>query len=70
MGLVRGSEPTMRHLLLDLTIPRTLVEDGDSEPAPGSANCGPPACGTWGVPKAAHNVMVDNPAGFVAALRA
>jgi pimeloyl-ACP methyl ester carboxylesterase len=67
VGLVRGSEPTMRRMLLGLTVPRTLVEGGDSEPATGIGELRAAGVRHVVVPKAAHNVMLDNPAGFVAA---
>lgn len=69
VGLVRGSDPVMRRMLLDLAIPRTLVEGGDSAPAPGVDGLRAAGVRHVVVPKAAHNVMLDNTAGFVDVLQ-
>ncbi|MFF8830872.1 alpha/beta fold hydrolase [Streptomyces sp. NPDC015131] len=65
--LARGTTPTMRELLVGLTVPRTFLY-----PAAGGAPAGAAALAEAGVrvvpvPRCGHNIMLDNPDGFVRA---
>ncbi|MEU1075631.1 MULTISPECIES: alpha/beta hydrolase [unclassified Streptomyces] len=68
LGLVRGTDPTMRHLLLGLPIDRTyLVGDVDNDLA-GRAELAASGVRIEVVPNAGHNIMFDNPQAFVRAV--
>ncbi|MET8349178.1 MULTISPECIES: alpha/beta fold hydrolase [unclassified Micromonospora] len=64
--LGRGTTPTMRDLLLDLPVPRTYLHPADSEPT-GVRALTDAGVRVVAVPDAGHNIMLDNPEGFVAA---
>ncbi|MFI1969772.1 alpha/beta hydrolase [Streptomyces cinnamoneus] len=65
--LVRGSVPTMRELLLDLTIPRTyLVPEADG-PVVGGDALAEAGVAVVPVPDCGHNIMLDNPEAFARA---
>ncbi|MFB7909942.1 alpha/beta fold hydrolase [Kitasatospora sp. NPDC056076] len=64
--LARGSEPTMRALLLGLDLPRTFLHPEADAPADAD---GLRAAGVRvvAVPDCGHTIMLDNPDGFAAA---
>ncbi|MBO1416987.1 alpha/beta fold hydrolase [Streptomyces sp. FH025] len=64
--LARGSEPTMRELLLGLDLPRTFLYpavDGEPNGADGLRAAG---VRVVAVPDCGHSIMLDNPEGFAA----
>jgi pimeloyl-ACP methyl ester carboxylesterase len=63
----RGTTPTMRQLLLDLTIPRTFLLPEADGPLPGADAL--IEAGVWVVPipDCGHNIMLDNREAFVKA---
>jgi pimeloyl-ACP methyl ester carboxylesterase len=68
--LARGSEPTMRELLLGLDLPRTFLHpaaDGEPEGVDGLRAAG---VRVVAVPDCGHNIMLDNPEGFASAAAA
>jgi pimeloyl-ACP methyl ester carboxylesterase len=67
--LARGTTPTMREQLLALEIPRTFLYPAGDEPgrAPELRAAG---VRTVAVDHAGHNIMLDNPEGFIAATAA
>ncbi|MFE9250984.1 alpha/beta fold hydrolase [Streptomyces sp. NPDC007088] len=69
-GLVRGSVPTMRELLLDLSIPRTFLLPEADGPLPGADALTGAGVRVVTVPDCGHNIMLDNPEGFVRATAA
>ncbi|MFI9325145.1 alpha/beta fold hydrolase [Kitasatospora aureofaciens] len=64
--LARGSEPTMRELLLGLDLPRTFLHPEVEEPA-GADELRAAGVRVVEVPDCGHNVMLDNPDAFAAA---
>jgi pimeloyl-ACP methyl ester carboxylesterase len=68
VGLVRGTVPTIRELLVRLDIPRTYVDGGLSTPVPREDELVASGVRYVVVPRAGHNVMIDNPGGFVEAV--
>lgn len=67
--LGRGTTPTMRELLLELPVPRTYLHPADNEPI-GARALTDAGVRVVAVPDAGHNIMLDNPDGFVAATAA
>ena len=67
--LGRGTTPTMRELLLELPVPRTYLHPADNEPR-GARALTDAGVRVVAVPEAGHNIMLDNPDGFVAATEA
>lgn len=69
VGLARGTQPTMRQRLYDLTIPRTYIFGEHSLPDPNADTL--PAYGvrTLVVADAGHGMMLDNPKGTADALQ-
>jgi len=65
VGLVAGTVPTMRELLVRLDIPRTYVEGARSTQVPRKDELITAGVRHVVVPGAGHNVMIDNPGGFV-----
>jgi pimeloyl-ACP methyl ester carboxylesterase len=63
-GLVRGTRPTMRHLLMGLTVDRTYVQGARSGALAGHDELVAAGVRVETVPDAGHNVMFDNPAAF------
>ncbi|MFJ3793701.1 alpha/beta fold hydrolase [Kitasatospora sp. NPDC090091] len=60
----RGTVPTMREMLLDLEIPRTvLYPEADGEPA-GADRLRESGAELVAVPDSGHNIMFDNPEDF------
>ncbi|MDQ8702804.1 alpha/beta hydrolase [Streptomyces sp. LHD-70] len=68
--LVRGSRPTMRELLLGLRIPRTFLYPEADGPVRGAGRLVDAGVAVVAVPDCGHNVMLDNPEGFVRATAA
>ncbi|MFF4183610.1 alpha/beta fold hydrolase [Streptomyces sp. NPDC001691] len=68
VGLVRGTRPTMRELLMKLPVDRTYLVGGLSGELRGRAEL--TGCGVRVVtiPDAGHNIMFDDPAAFVRAV--
>ncbi|GAA0597510.1 alpha/beta hydrolase [Streptomyces crystallinus] len=68
VGLIHGTQPTMRHLLMDLPIDRTyLVGDRDND-LPGREELAASGVRIEVVPNAGHNIMFDNPEAFINAV--
>ncbi|MEU8111233.1 alpha/beta fold hydrolase [Micromonospora sp. NPDC053740] len=67
--LGRATTPTMRELLVDLPVPRTYLHPADNEPR-GARALTDAGVRVVAVPEAGHNIMLDNPDGFVAATEA
>ncbi|WP_405661738.1 alpha/beta hydrolase [Streptomyces sp. NBC_01166] len=62
--LTRGTTPTMRELLLELTVPRTyLYPEADGAPA-GAGALTEAGVRLVPVPDCGHNIMLDNPDAF------
>ncbi|MFE0463898.1 alpha/beta fold hydrolase [Kitasatospora sp. NPDC058965] len=70
VGLVRGSVPTMRELLLELPVPRTFLYPAADGSVPGEAGLVAAGVAVVAVPDCGHSIMLDNPAGFVKAVSA
>jgi pimeloyl-ACP methyl ester carboxylesterase len=70
VGLTAGTTPTMRQMLTALTVPRVLVEGGDSGPETGVPELVAAGVVHVVVPGAGHNVTLDRPAAFAAVLAA
>ncbi|MBL1087827.1 MULTISPECIES: alpha/beta fold hydrolase [Streptomyces] len=68
--LVRGTSPTMRELLLKLAVPRTCLLPEADGPLPGADALVRAGVQVVAVPDCGHNIMLDNPAGFVRATAA
>ncbi|WP_353941053.1 alpha/beta hydrolase [Streptomyces sp. HUAS MG91] len=69
VGLFRGTEPTMRHMLEALDADRVYVQGELSGELPGAERLTASGVRVVTVPGAGHNVMFDNPDAFVAAVR-
>ncbi|MFG2920558.1 alpha/beta fold hydrolase [Streptomyces sp. NPDC048305] len=65
--LVRGTEPTIRHLLLDLPIPRAYLYPESDGQLPGAETLTGAGVSVVPIPDCGHNIMLDNPEGFVRA---
>ncbi|MFE0470711.1 alpha/beta fold hydrolase [Streptomyces sp. NPDC058947] len=63
--LTRGTTPTLRELLRDLKVPRTFVLPEADGPLPGADALTASGVSVVPVPGCGHNVMLDNPEGFV-----
>ncbi|MFJ4191762.1 alpha/beta fold hydrolase [Kitasatospora sp. NPDC089509] len=64
--LARGSEPTMRELLVALDLPRTFLHPAaDGEPV-GADGLRAAGVRVVAVPDCGHNIMLDNPDGYAA----
>lgn len=62
--LARGTEPTMRELLLKLSIPRTFLYPEAYGAFPGARQLSEAGVRVVPVPECGHNIMLDNPAAF------
>ncbi|MEV8095412.1 alpha/beta hydrolase [Kitasatospora sp. NPDC085879] len=68
--LLRGTEPTMRELLIGLAQPRTfLYPAADGEPF-GAGRLSAAGVRLVAVPDCGHTIMLDNPDGFARAVAA
>ncbi|MEV7344607.1 alpha/beta hydrolase [Streptomyces sp. NPDC093544] len=65
-GLARGTKPTMRHMLRDLTADRVYLQGELSGELPGREGLEAAGVRVVTVPDAGHNIMFDNPDAFVA----
>lgn len=70
VGLVKGTVPTMRQMLLSLSIPRTYIFGQHSLPDPDRELLAGQGVKVLVVPGAGHAMMSDNPAGFAETLAA
>jgi pimeloyl-ACP methyl ester carboxylesterase len=68
--LTRGTDPTMRELLLELTIPRTFLLPQSEGPLPGADALTEAGVSVVAIPDCGHNIMLDNPEAFVTATAA
>ncbi|WP_329153775.1 alpha/beta hydrolase [Streptomyces sp. NBC_01456] len=68
--LIRGTVPTLRELLLDLTIPRSFLLPEADGPLPGADALTAAGVSVVAVPDCGHNIMLDNPQAFVRATAA
>ncbi|MER7664165.1 MULTISPECIES: alpha/beta hydrolase [unclassified Streptomyces] len=69
-GLVRGTRPTMRRMLMELSLHRTFVQGALSGELSGRDELTASGVKVVTVPGAGHNVMFDNPAAFISLLAA
>ncbi|MEU0084588.1 alpha/beta hydrolase [Streptomyces sp. NPDC006274] len=67
-GLVRGTRPTMRRMLMAAAVDRTYLQGERSGALPGHDELVAHGVRVVTVPGAGHNVMFDNPDAFAAAL--
>jgi pimeloyl-ACP methyl ester carboxylesterase len=70
VGLVNGTQPTMRERLLGLRVPREIIRGEASGPARRQDELVSAGVRLHVVPGATHGMMWENPDGFVAAIRA
>ncbi|MFJ5994035.1 alpha/beta fold hydrolase [Streptomyces sp. NPDC092370] len=68
--LTRGTDPTMRELLLELTVPRTFLLPESEGPLPGAEALTAAGVSVVAIPECGHNIMLDNPEAFVTATAA
>ncbi|MEU5451873.1 alpha/beta hydrolase [Streptomyces californicus] len=68
--LARGTVPTMRELLLGLSIPRAYLLPEADGPLAGADALTRAGVSVVPVPDCGHNIMLDNPPGFVRATAA
>ena len=69
VGLVRGTQPTMRQHLYRITIPRTYIFGEQSLPDPNWDTLSARGIRTLAVADAGHGMMLDNPKGTAEALK-
>ncbi|MFH8392083.1 alpha/beta fold hydrolase [Streptomyces sp. NPDC018036] len=67
-GLVHGTTPTMRHMLVGLTVERVYLQGELSGELPGAEGLEAAGVRVVTVPGAGHNIMFDNPAAFAQAV--
>ncbi|GAA1912516.1 alpha/beta hydrolase [Streptomyces durmitorensis] len=65
-GLVRGTLPTMRAMLMDLPVERVFLQGARSGELAGAEELVAAGVRVVTVPEAGHNVMFDNPEAFAA----
>ncbi|MEU6819326.1 alpha/beta hydrolase [Streptomyces atriruber] len=68
VGLVAGTRPTMRRMLMELPIERVYLQGAASGELAGRDELAAAGVRVVTVPGAGHNVMFDNPDAFVAAI--
>ncbi|WP_369374112.1 alpha/beta fold hydrolase [Streptomyces sp. cg36] len=68
LALVRGTEPTMRRLLMALPIDRTYLVGGIGDDLVDRAELVASGVRVEVVPNAGHNIMFDNPEAFIRAV--
>ncbi|GAA2884985.1 alpha/beta hydrolase [Streptomyces mexicanus] len=68
--LVRGTEPSLRRLLMELSVPRTYLLPEADGPLPGAEELAVAGVAVIPVPDCGHNIMLDNPQGFAEATAA
>jgi pimeloyl-ACP methyl ester carboxylesterase len=69
VGLVRGTQPTMREHFLKLPMPRSYLFGERSLPDPDTERLPAEGIPVLIVPDAAHGMLWDNPAGFASVLK-
>ncbi|MGY4919820.1 alpha/beta fold hydrolase [Streptomyces sp. 900116325] len=62
--LVRGTEPTIRELLLNVTIPRTCMRSEDDEPFAAETQLVDAGVAIVPIPNCGHNIMLDDADAF------
>ncbi|MET8684498.1 alpha/beta hydrolase [Streptomyces sp. NPDC004732] len=67
-GLVAGTHPTMRRMLMELPVDRVYLQGASSGELAGYEELTASGVRVVTVPGAGHNVMFDNPDAFVAAI--
>ncbi|MFD3808810.1 alpha/beta fold hydrolase [Streptomyces sp. NPDC058611] len=67
VGLVTGTVPTMRELLLELKVPRSYLLPEADGPLPGADALEAAGVAVVAVADCGHNIMLDNPDGFARA---
>ncbi|MCX4992628.1 MULTISPECIES: alpha/beta fold hydrolase [unclassified Streptomyces] len=67
-GLMQGTSPTMRQLLVGLTAERVYLQGELSGELPGAEGLEAAGVRVVNVPGAGHNIMFDNPDAFAAAV--
>ncbi|MFI6641025.1 alpha/beta fold hydrolase [Streptomyces sp. NPDC050504] len=65
---VRGTEPALREQLARLDVPRTFLFPEEDGPLPGAAELEAAGVRVVAVPDCGHNIMLDNPDAFAAAV--
>ncbi len=68
--LVRGTDPSLRRLLMELSVPRTYLLPEADGPLPGAEELAAAGVAVIPVPDCGHNIMLDNPQGFAEATAA
>lgn len=68
--LTRGTTPTMRELLLQLTVPRTILFPEADGPPAGAGELEQSAVSLVPISDCGHNIMLDNPEAFARATAA
>lgn len=68
VGLTSGTQPTMREMVLSMSIPRTFIHSDRGEPLRDPGGLGAAGVRIVAIPNAGHMMMTDNPTAFVAAL--
>ena len=69
VGLVRGTQPTMRQHLYRMSIPRAYIFGEQSLPDPNWEDLAAHGIRTLAVPAAGHGMMLDNPKGTADAIK-
>jgi pimeloyl-ACP methyl ester carboxylesterase len=69
VGLVTGSQPTMREMLVSMTIPRTFIRGDRGEPLVDAEGLQAAGVSVATIRDAGHVMMDDQPEAFIAALR-
>ncbi|WP_030239027.1 MULTISPECIES: alpha/beta fold hydrolase [unclassified Streptomyces] len=70
LHLTRGTTPTMRELLLRMSIPRTCLFPAADGPIRGAEALAAAGVSVLAVPDCGHNIMLDNPNEFARATAA
>ncbi|QNE73352.1 alpha/beta fold hydrolase [Streptomyces finlayi] len=70
VGLMRGTEPTMRRMLMESTADRTYLQGALSGELPGADELKDAGVRVLTVPGAAHCIMFDRPDALVSAIAA
>lgn len=70
VGLVRGTRPTMRRMLMEAPVDRVYLQGAHSGALPGHDELEAAGVRVLTVPDAGHNVMFDNTPAFVRAVAA
>ncbi|MFF1697605.1 hypothetical protein ACFVXC_28980 [Streptomyces sp. NPDC058257] len=67
-GLVRGTQPTMRAMLMELPVERVFLQGARSGELVGAGELVASGVRVLTVLEAGHNVMFENPEGFASAV--